>query len=93
MKCETQYDLDLLYSQTSFVDEDDVVWDRIKVSPMPAYDGDEESPIGCRVWIPECSYFGGTMINMGGDYEQNGEDGLFLQELVRLYREGRLKVS
>lgn len=83
-QCETQSDLDTLYKRTNFTKKSPT-WDRIKESNYP----DSEPSI----FIPQCSYLGNTMIMMADSCENGGEDGYFVQELIRLYREGKLSIK
>jgi hypothetical protein len=98
-KVETNGDLERLFKTTNFSKgkNGDHVWDRIKLDKIPSDEKEgyskEDVAFGYRVYVPECSYFGETTICMSSDYEKSGNDALFLQELVRLYRNGRLVVK
>lgn len=82
--------LDDLYKQTNFAEEvDHPKWGTIKISQ----DKDEDGMEYLYVHVPECTYFGETLICTAGVYENGGYDCLFIQELVRLYREGKLVVK
>lgn len=77
----SQEDLDDLFARTNFNGAKNPKWDGMKMYE----DG--------YIYVHEYSYFGGTLINLAGDYEDSGNDCMFIQELVRLYKEGRLKVQ
>lgn len=83
---KTQEELDQLHQETTIKDAGPC-WSGIKTQ------NDREYPLGVRVHVPEGSYFGGTMICLADTYENGGNDCLFIQELVRLYQAGRLKVQ
>ncbi len=82
-----------LYAQTSFCQDDEVpFWSSLKVEELDEDDIKERGDGSTlRIYVPECSTFGSTNIQLSGDYEQDGEDCLFIQELVRAYLGGRLK--
>lgn len=78
-----------LYMQTSFY-EDSVCpeWDGLKfIANMDEDDEEREYP-----HVGECSYFGETSIVSNNVYEGSGLDCFFIQELVRLYMENKMKV-
>jgi len=44
----------------------------------PGEDGEPD-----LLWLPECADLGGTLIQLGDDYENSGEDCLLVQEAIR----------
>jgi hypothetical protein len=90
-KINDQASLDALYAETTFAKEKKApTWDNLKVTKEKT---GEDYPLGCSIHVPQCSYFGGTMIAVADTYERHGEDCLFIQELMRLYHEGRIQVQ
>ena len=82
-----------LYSQTTFFkDRDDgpPMWDNMSVSKADDYEL-ESYPLGVCLFVPQCSAFGSTLIQLGDTYENHGEDCLFIQELVAAYMSGKLR--
>lgn len=81
------HELDELFRQTNFAEDRNVIpkWSNTSES---LDDGDDDYP-----YVPECSYFGGTLIQLAGDYEGGDRDCFFIQELVRLCKEGRLEIT
>lgn len=66
--------LERLFEKTNFCKDKKLPeWDDIKIEDD-------------YVYIPQCSYFGGTLINMGDTYENGGFDGLFIQELIKRFK-------
>lgn len=87
MKVNSQQELDRLYQETTFAKEvKPFAWDRLQATKSKEY------PLGRFIHVPQGSCFGDTLISLADTYENGGEDCLFIQELVRFYREGRLKV-
>lgn len=54
----------------------------------PTWDGLDED----GSYIPSGSFLGDSMIQLATVYETSGYDCLFIQELLRLYMQGKLKV-
>lgn len=78
------------FAATTFVEDDDLVWNDMKIEP---HEDQEAFPLGVHIYVPQCSYLGESLISLNDTYEQSGEDCLFIQELLRLCKEGRLQVK
>lgn len=81
MKIEDQNTLDLLYWKTSFTTPQ--TWQGLKV---------HQDPFETHVHVPQCSHLGDTLISLDDTYEDSGWDCFFIQELLRLYQEGKLRI-
>lgn len=76
----TQKDLENLFEQTNFLEDDH--YDELKI-------GELEEDEFQHVWIPECCHMG-SMVPQ--DVENSGYDALFLQTVVQLFKAGKLIV-
>lgn len=85
-KIETQEDLDELFKKTNFTGKDDY-FDGMEIH---APEHDEEDGDYQFIWIPECTYMGSLMST---DMEDSGNDALFVQTLVQMFKSGKLKLS
>lgn len=74
-----------LFQQTTFAENQDIApkWSDTRESL-----DDNDHP-----YVPECSCFDGTLIQLAGDYEGSDADCVLIQELVRLCKEGKLTVN
>ncbi len=87
LKAQTQADLNRIYESTNFADMvGDLEWEGIEFEEIPA------NELGFHIYVPQCAEFGNVLITLDDTYENSGEDCYFIQELMRLYRDGRLKV-
>jgi hypothetical protein len=87
MNCNPELEgLRKLYEETSFagISGDKIGWSDLRIEP------DLERESGLYVYVPQCSYLGNTLICLADTYEKSGVDCLFIQELIRLYSEGKL---
>jgi hypothetical protein len=94
MTINTTDDLNALLRATTFAEgKKPPTWDGMKIED-PEEDPEEGGypPFGKFIYVPQCSYLGGTLISLGDDYEKSGEDCLFIQELLRLAKAGKLQV-
>jgi hypothetical protein len=85
-KIETQEDLKALFDKTSFTKDDDF-FSGMEINAPEKDEGEEEYQF---IWVPECSHMGTLMSE---DLEGNGEDALFVQTLVQMFKSGKLKLS
>lgn len=81
-----------LWEHTSFYDDAPSTWDEIHAERRDPEELREEGGWPEHIYVGECSHLGNTLIALGDSYEQSGEDCFFLQELLRLYAEGRLEL-
>lgn len=81
-----------LFRQTTFssLPNDPPKWDDMSISKADDYEL-ESYPLGVCLFVPQCSAFGSTLIQLGDTYENHGEDCLFIQELVAAYMSGKLR--
>jgi hypothetical protein len=79
---KTQQDLEELFELTNFA-RGKISFEGIRIDP-PDEDGYQ------LVWVPECSHMG-TLSSE--DLENSGEDALFVQTLVQMFKEGTLIVK
>lgn len=84
-RIETQTDLEELFKKTNFTSNDDH-FDGMEIKPP---EEDEEDGTYQFIWVPECSYMGSLMST---DMEDNGNDALFVQTLVQMFKAGKLEV-
>lgn len=77
MQTRTATELQALYQETSFSGTTAPEWEGLK-------------PLEEDVYVPQGAYFGETLITLGDTYDGSGHDCLFIQELIRLYKAGRL---
>ncbi len=78
---QTQEDLEWLFKNTNFVDDD--TYTELEIEE-PNEDGNQ------YVLIPECCYMG-SMVPQ--DFENSGYDALFLQTVVQMFKAGKLKIA
>ena len=77
-----EIDIDDLYKRTTFSKEDSPPrWSKII---HEFQDGE------LWIYVRQGACFGNTMITLDDSYENSGDDCFFIQELVKLYREGKL---
>lgn len=84
-KIETQKDLEELFKTTNFTGEDDY-FEGMKINSP---EEDEEDGTYQFIWVPECTYMGSLM---SVDMEDSGNDALFVQTLVQMFKAGKLGV-
>lgn len=70
-----------LFKQTTFAKDDPPTWAKLSVAEE---DGEK------HFYVPQCSMLGETMISLADTYEQSGADCVFISELIRLYKTGKL---
>lgn len=76
---KTYNDLLMLFRKTSFVDPP-------KWEDIHSCDDDDWCP-----YVPQGSHLGDTLIVMDDTYEGSGHDAYFIQELIRLFMEGKIR--
>lgn len=88
-KIDSQEALLYLFEQTSFFQHKDYAFgdngDAIQIDPPEEWDGDQYQ----HVYIGECEYMGNVTV---ADLENSGHDALFIQTLVQLFRDGKLRM-
>ena len=64
-----------LFAKTNFTDGD-TAWDGIKVDKEDGH-----------VYVPQGSTLGDTLIGMVDVYERGGDDAMFIQQVIKFYKE------
>ena len=86
---DSQEALLYLFEQTSFFQHKDYAFGdkgaAIKIAPPQVWDGEPYQ----HVYIGECEYMGNVTV---ADLENSGHDALFIQTLVQLFKDGKLRM-
>lgn len=88
-KIRSQKALQALFEETSFFVHKDCAFgnkgDAIRIDPPSEEDGHRSQ----YIYIGECEYMGNITVS---DLEHSGHDALFVQTLVQLFRDGKLRI-